>query len=195
MRKKMHGFASPLLPILHTAIAAACAAWASPVLAQQVGAADERTRLAPVIVTANKREQTLESVNGSVVVLEQPQLDDAQVRNTQDLGRVLPGVQMAGSGSMHYPLISVRGVTSAQDFYNPALTLYVDGVPQMPILVNQSLLDVERVELLKGPQGTLYGKSAEGGVINVTTRQPDNTVRAGLRAGWSSRDEIGRAHV
>lgn len=188
MRKKMHGFASPLLPILHTAIAAACAAWASPVLAQQVGAADERTRLAPVIVTANKREQTLESVNGSVVVLEQPQLDDAQVRNTQDLGRVLPGVQMAGSGSMHYPLISVRGVTSAQDFYNPALTLYVDGVPQMPILVNQSLLDVERVELLKGPQGTLYGKSAEGGVINVTTRQPDNTVRAGLRAGWSSRD-------
>ncbi|MFX5656692.1 TonB-dependent receptor plug domain-containing protein, partial [Acinetobacter baumannii] len=73
---------------------------------------DERTRLAPVIVTANKREQTLESVNGSVVVLEQSELDDAQVRSTQDLGRILPGVQMAGSGSLHYPLISVRGVTS-----------------------------------------------------------------------------------
>ncbi|MFX7879221.1 Plug domain-containing protein, partial [Acinetobacter baumannii] len=79
--------------------------------------------------------------------------------STQDLGRILPGVQMAGSGSLHYPLISVRGVTSAQDFYNPALTLYVDGVPQMPILVNQSLVEVERVELLTGPQGTLYGKS------------------------------------
>jgi pesticin/yersiniabactin receptor len=187
MRKMVHGFAYPLL---RTAVAAACAAWGSPVLAQEagVGTAEARTRLAPVIVTANKREQTLESVNGSVVVLEQSELDDAQVRSSQDLGRVLPGVQMAGSGSLHYPLISVRGVTSAQDFYNPALTLYVDGVPQMPILVNQSLLDVERVELFKGPQGTLYGKSAEGGVINVTTRQPDNTVRARLRTGWSSRD-------
>ncbi|WP_288408756.1 TonB-dependent receptor [uncultured Herbaspirillum sp.] len=177
MRKKFYGRTRSTLG---AAITAACAAWAAPALAQDAA-------LAPVIVTANKREQTLESVNGSVVVVEQLQLDDAQVRNTQDLGRVLPGVQLTGSGSIHYPLISVRGVTSAQDFYNPALTLYVDGVPQMPIFVNRSLLDVERVELFKGPQGTLYGKSAEGGVINVTTHQPDNTLRSRLRAGWSSR--------
>ena len=171
-----------LLP-LAAALAVAGITTAMPAVAQSTDAA-----LPAVTVTASKREQTIESVNGSVVVVEQPQLDDLQVRNTQDLARVLPGVQMSGSGSMLFPIISLRGVTSAQDFYNPALTLYVDGVPQLPIFLNQSLIDVERVELLKGPQGTLYGKSAEGGVINVITRQPDNNLHARVRAGVSSRD-------
>lgn len=178
--------------ILAAAISLACAGMSIPTFAQVAvdnnSAGNADTALPIVTVTANKREQSLDSVNGSIVVLEQPVLDDAQVRSTQDLARVLPSIQMAGSGSLLYPIISLRGVTSAQDFYNPALTLYVDGVPQMPIFLNQSMLDVERVELLKGPQGTLYGKSAEGGVINVTTHQPDNTVRARVRAGWSSRD-------
>ncbi|MET0265712.1 MAG: TonB-dependent receptor [Duganella sp.] len=149
--------------------------------------ADSAAELPTVTVSASKREQALDSINGAAVVVGQPVLDDAGVQSTFDLARVLPGVQMSGSGSLLFPLISVRGVSSAQDFYNPALTVYVDGVPQLAVFAQQSLLDIERVELLKGPQATLYGKSASGGVLNLVTRQPDNSTRLRLRAGVSSR--------
>ncbi|WP_082754884.1 TonB-dependent receptor [Burkholderia savannae] len=149
--------------------------------------AAQATELSAVTVTASKRDQPLATLNGAAVVVEQPALDDAQIANTLDLARVLPGVQMTGGGSLLFPLIGLRGVTSAQDFYNPALTVYVDGVPQLPTFASQTLMSVDRVELLKGPQGTLYGKSAEGGVLNIVTMPPDNTPRVHLRAGVSSR--------
>ncbi|BBU82992.1 hypothetical protein EIMP300_43920 [Escherichia coli] len=89
-----------------------------------------------------------------------------------------------------FPLstISLRGVSSAQDFYNPAVTLYVDGVPQLSTNTIQALTDVQSVELLRGPQGTLYGKSAQGGIINIVTQQPDSTPRGYIEGGVSSRD-------
>jgi len=143
----------------------------------------------PVVVTsASKRDQRLDSVNGAVHVVPAQVLQDAQVENTLQLGRVLPGVQFAQSGSLLFPVVSLRGVTSAQDFYNPALTIYVDGVPQLPTFAAQQLMDVDHVELLKGPQGTLYGKSAEGGVLNIITRQPDNDAHFNASMGVSSRE-------
>lgn len=144
--------------------------------------------LPAVTVTASKREQSLDSVNGAVRIVSDRELADHQVENTMQLGRVLPGVQMAQSGSFIFPVTSVRGITSAQDFYNPALTVYVDGVPQLPTFAAQQLIDVDRVELLKGPQSTLYGKSALGGVLNIVSRQPDENVRVQASAGISSRD-------
>ena len=109
--------------------------------------------------TASKQEQALRDFNGAAVVVPADALHAAQVDSTLQLSRVPPGVQMSSSGSFLFPVISVRGITSAQAFYNPALTVYVDGVPQVPTFASQLLTDVERVELLKGPQGTLYGKS------------------------------------
>ncbi len=144
--------------------------------------------LSPIVVTASKRDQALESVNGAAYVVPAQDLHDAQVESTSQLGRVLPGVQFEQSGSFLFPVISVRGVTSAQDFYNPALTVYVDGVPQLPTLAAQQLVDVDRVELLKGPQSTLYGKSAQGGVLNIISRQPDNDPHFRASAGVFSRE-------
>ncbi len=89
---------------------------------------------------------------------------------------------------MLFSTISLRGVSSAQDFYNPAVTLYVDGVPQLSTNTIQALTDVQSVELLRGPQGTLYGKSAQGGIINIVTQQPDSTPRGYIEGGVSSRD-------
>ena len=117
---------------------------------------------------------------------ERTELEDAQAASTLDLARVFPDLTLSYSGSQLFPIVTLRGVTSAQDFYNPALTVYVDGVPQLPVAAIQSLVDVERVELLKGPQGTLYGKSAQGGVLNIVTHQPDGTPQAIVRAGVSS---------
>lgn len=89
------------------------------------------------------------------------QLRQKQVRDTNDLARVLPGVQIQSSGSFLFPAITVRGITSAQDLYHPATTFYVDDVPVLPINAMQSLIGIESVQLLRGPQAALYGQSAE----------------------------------
>ena len=148
---------------------------------------DDHRGLPALNVSAGKGSQSRSSVNGAVVVVERAQLEQAQVVNTLDLARVLPGVQMSQSGSQLFPVIGLRGITSAQDFYNPALTVYVDGVPQLPVFAAQTLLNVERVELLKGPQGTLYGKSAEGGVLNIVSAVPDNTPALRVHSDISNR--------
>lgn len=115
------------------------------------------------------------------------QLRQAQVRDTNDLGRVLPGLQIENTGNFLFPAITSRGITSAQDPYHPATTFYIDDVPVLPINAMQSLISVDSVQFLRGPQATLYGQSAEGGVIDIKTRQPDSHQHVSFEAGAESR--------
>ncbi|EPH4017041.1 siderophore yersiniabactin receptor FyuA, partial [Salmonella enterica subsp. enterica serovar Typhimurium] len=151
----------------------------------QTSQQDEST----LVVTASKQSSRSASANNvSFTVVSAPELSDAGVTASDKLPKVLPGLNIENSGNMLFSTISLRGVSSAQDFYNPAVTLYVDGVPQLSTNTIQALTDVQSVELLRGPQGTLYGKSAQGGIINIVTRQPDNTPRGYIEGGVSSRD-------
>ena len=151
----------------------------------QTSQPDEST----MVVTASKQSSRSASANNvSSTVVSAPELSDAGVTASDKLPRVLPGLNIENSGNMLFSTISLRGVSSAQDFYNPAVTLYVDGVPQLSTNTIQALTDVQSVELLRGPQGTLYGKSAQGGIINIVTQQPDSTPRGYIEGGVSSRD-------
>lgn len=117
-----------------------------------------------IVVTASKQSSRSASANNvSSTVVSAPELSAAAVTSSDKLVRVLPGLNIENSGSLIFSTVSLRGVSSAQDFYNPAVTLYVDGVPQLSTNTIQALTDVQNVELLRGPQGTLYGKSAQGG--------------------------------
>ncbi|GAB3121511.1 TonB-dependent receptor [Novispirillum itersonii] len=146
--------------------------------------------LPTVTVTANKRPQASGATDSSVLVRSGADLEEAGVRTITDLEKVFPGLHISARGSSTYANVSIRGMSSP-DFYNPAVQVYVDGVPQDPATLSQALTDVDRVELLKGPQGSLYGAGAYGGVINIITRRPDSartTVSAGLStAGQDSR--------
>ncbi|WP_027015479.1 TonB-dependent receptor [Comamonas composti] len=182
-------FKRPRSRVFAAALASLAAlAESSSALAQQedVGQEQAVAVLPAVVISGSKRGQRLDGLHGAASVVERTELEDAQATSTLDLARVFPDLTLSYSGSQLFPSFTLRGVTSAQDFYNPALTVYVDGVPQLPVSAIQSLVDVERVELLKGPQGTLYGKSAQGGVLNIVTHQPDNTSQAMLRTGISS---------
>ncbi|QED63832.1 siderophore yersiniabactin receptor FyuA [Escherichia coli] len=151
----------------------------------QTSQQDEST----LVVTASKQSSRSASANNvSSTVVSAPELSDAGVTASDKLPRVLPGLNIENSGNMLFSTISLRGVSSAQDFYNPAVTLYVDGVPQLSTNTIRALTDVQSVELLRGPQGTLYGKSAQGGIINIVTQQPDSTPRGYIEGGVSSRD-------
>ncbi|EFA4544968.1 TPA: siderophore yersiniabactin receptor FyuA [Escherichia coli] len=153
----------------------------------QTSQQDEST----LVVTASKQSSRSASANNvSSTVVSAPELSDAGVTASDKLPRVLPGLNIENSGNMLFSTISLRGVSSAQDFYNPAVTLYVDGVPQLSTNTIQALTDVQSVELLRGPQGTLYGKSAQGGIINIVTQQPDSTPRGYIEGGVSSRDSF-----
>lgn len=152
---------------------------------------DGAIRLAPVTVTANKREQSLDRVDGAVAVRTAEDLEAAGVTTVQDLEKVFPGLEIRSRGSRAYANVTIRGITSP-DFYNPAVQIYVDGVPQDSTYFTQELVNVERIELLRGPQGTLYGRNAHGGVINIITRQPDGLrVDGGGMIGTRGQDAHG----
>lgn len=146
--------------------------------------------LPTVTVTANKRPQASGATDSSVLVRSGADLEEAGVRTITDLEKVFPGLHISARGSSTYANVSIRGMSSP-DFYNPAVQVYVDGVPQDPATLSQALTNVDRVEVLKGPQGSLYGAGAYGGVINIITRRPETartTVSAGLStAGQDSR--------
>ena len=137
-------------------------------------------QLDEIHVTANKRDQELSRVDGAVSVQTAQDLERAEVKKVADLEKVFPGLVIRQRGNRAYSNFTVRGMSSP-DFYNPTVQVYVDGVPQSDAFLTQELIDVERVEFLRGPQGTLYGRNAYGGVINIVTRRPrENKVSGGL---------------
>ncbi len=130
------------------------------------------TILDKITITATKRAQEIGKVDSSVTVVTGEELAQRGVRTVDDLPKVFPGVSMGNRGNRVYSNVTVRGISSP-DYFNPTVQVYVDGVPQLPSSFAQMLTDVERVELLRGPQGTLYGANAYGGVINIITKRND----------------------
>lgn len=122
-------------------------------------------------LSGSKNEITLGRLNGSARVATGQELLAAGVRSVDELERIIPEIKVNTRSSRNYANITVRGISSP-NFYSPSVAVYVDGVPQDVSYLTQDLWNVERVELLKGPQGTLFGMNAVGGVLNVVTRKP-----------------------
>ncbi|WP_051690983.1 TonB-dependent receptor [Photorhabdus australis] len=137
-----------------------------------------------LVVTANKREEALNKVDGSVLVKTGEELEQAGITQVQDLERAFPGLQIRSRGNRTYSATTIRGISSP-DFYSPSIRIYVDGVPQDHQFLTQELINVERVELLRGPQGTLYGGNAQAGVINIITRSPKEGPWLNLSGNYS----------
>lgn len=129
-----------------------------------------------IVVTAQKEAQNIQEVPISITALAGESLENAQVNNVLDLGNTLPNVQINSfSNSPDSAVFTIRGigVNDADPYVGTTVSVVVDGVV---VGVNTaallSLFDIERVEVLRGPQGTLFGANTTGGVINVVTKQP-----------------------
>ena len=137
-------------------------------------AADEPATLEEVIVTAQRREQRLQDVPIAVQVVSQDLIQKATADNIGQMDRYVPGLSVS-SDSPTQPHFQIRGI-GASDFgvgTDPAVGVYVDGV--YAARSGASLLafnDIERIEVLRGPQGTLLGRSSAAGAISVVTRKP-----------------------
>ncbi len=132
-------------------------------------------QLDDVVVTAEKKEDELQAIPSSVTALSSRQVERYRLWNSKDITAIVPNLYSADPGDGRN-VTSIRGITSTS--YDPAVATYVDGVNQFGLdtYISQ-LFDVERIEVLRGPQGTLYGRNAMGGVINIITKQPTNITR------------------
>lgn len=134
---------------------------------------EESNQLDEVTVTAQKREEFLQQVPVSITAISSKQVQEFRLWNSKEITAIVPNLYAANSGDMRN-VTSIRGITTTS--YDPAVATYIDGVNQFSLdTYIASLLDIERIEVLRGPQGTLYGRNAMAGVINIITRQPTNT--------------------
>ena len=141
------------------------------------------TQLDDIVVSAGKREENVRALPLSVTVLDAAEVQANRLWAMEDLRTQVSNLYSSSPGDGRN-VTSIRGVTSTS--YDPAVTTYVDGVGDMTLdTYIPQLFDVDRIEVLKGPQGTLYGRNALGGVINILTRPPsdDKTAFAEVSAG------------
>ena len=136
-------------------------------------------KLEEVTVTAQKREENLQKVPISMTVFDKFTIEDSKIESIQDVASYTSNFTLENrGGGVSVP--SIRGiVNSSFSRMAPSAGIIIDGIPiSNSNSFNETLMDIERIEVLKGPQGTLYGKDAQAGVINIITKQPDNTTRA-----------------
>lgn len=126
-----------------------------------------------IIVTAERSEKSLQKTSLSLQVLTPADLEKSNLTQASDLNTMVPGVQIGTGGNA--PQIYIRGVGdfAASALSNPAVAVNIDGVyVARPQAINSLFYDLERIEVLKGPQGTLYGRNASGGAINLISKRP-----------------------
>ena len=167
------------------------AATGSPVQAQQVqpAAAERPVEIEEVVVTAQKRSESLQNVPVSVTALTAGQLGSLKLDNASSLTSQIPNLQVNGIVGEGSPLFSLRGVSMFDYSLNQSspVASYIDEVYKGNfVLFGVEMYDLERVEVLRGPQGTLYGKNTTGGAINFITHKPGFDTEGYVKAGFGN---------
>jgi iron complex outermembrane recepter protein len=177
--KSMHRIAAVSVIAMATFLAPAGTA-----LAQEADQPDENA--GEIIVTATKRAESVNSVPMSITAASGDDLAAAGIRSADDLGKIVPGFTFTQS-AYSTPVYSLRGV----GFYNydiastPTVTVYQDEAPlPFSAMSRGASFDLERVEVLKGPQGLLFGSNSTGGAVNYIAARPTKSFKAGLDAGY-----------
>jgi len=155
-----------------------------------IGVTDEAfAQLDEIIVTAQKREQTLADVPISLTVIKGTELTERGISNFEELAPLVPNFEVAFDTIRSF--VSVRGVsTELNAGGEQSIGTFVDGIYRGLIeQVRFAFMDVERVEVLRGPQGTLFGKNTVGGAISVTAAKPTDEFEAVVNSTYEFRNE------
>lgn len=154
--------------------------------------AAEKSAGGDIVVTANKREQNLNDVGLSVTAIGGEALAERRITSVQDIAAAIPGLKFAESGA-GTPIYTLRGIGFNEESLGvyPSVSVYTDEVPlPFPVLTLRAAFDLERVEALKGPQGTLFGQNATGGAINYIAAKPTDELRYGVEASYGRFNDI-----
>ncbi len=170
-----------------TAVAAAIVMPSTSVHAQQKGFLEE------IVVTAQKREQSVQDVPIAVTVLDSEKIESAHAVGFESLQQLVPSVSFRKGNTNRNSAVVVRGIgtISFSTAAEPSVSTVVDGV-----VLGRSgqaftdLYDLERLEVLRGPQGTLFGKNASAGVVNLTTKRPSQEFEGSVNLSVFEDDEV-----
>lgn len=163
-----------------------------PVMAFAVDESRHKTvELGTIIVTADKQEENIQDVSSSIIAMDSMDIEDKKIDSMAEIVDFIPNMMFFNDGMTQVNKVTTRGISAPTMARNMTSTgMYVDGVPTLGSYgYEEGLLDIERIEVLRGPQGTIYGKNTEAGAINIITRQPGNEFkgRASAEAGqWLS---------
>jgi iron complex outermembrane recepter protein len=182
----------------------AFAAMAMPAYAQE--AAEDDGSLTEIVVTAQKREENLQQTPLAISAIGSEQLELRQLTETKDLSAIAPNVSVSGgTTNATAAVITIRGIPTAADEtqgYDSPIGLYLDGVYlARSSAASFEVADIERVEVLRGPQGTLFGRNTTGGAVNFVTRLPSKDFGVKLRGGignygsWLARGSIDTGQI
>lgn len=145
--------------------------------------------LGDIVVTARKTSESLQKVPESVSVISSAVIENAGVTSVEDFSKFTPNVKIATGASPTYTKISARGITTPQGA-EPPMALVIDGVQLSDVtFFNVDLVNLERIEVLRGPQGSLYGRNAIAGAINITTKRPTNEFSGAAKLGYANGDD------
>jgi iron complex outermembrane receptor protein len=179
--------------------ASAVALLAQPAFAQTANGssvepqAPKTSQIEDIVVTAQRRAQSVMAVPLSIQATTGEQLNNSGIRDLTALSQTTPGfTPLSGAG---FTQIFVRGIgNSLYIGADPSVAYFVDDVPRIYGSMADNLIDVERVEILKGAQGGLYGRNSTGGAVNVITRAPNTeALEGGLRASYGEKNTFAAA--
>jgi iron complex outermembrane receptor protein len=142
--------------------------------------------LEEIVVTARKRDEALLDVPVAVNAFSEKEIESAGILRPQDFIALTPNMTMVQTQNQGTSFIVVRGISQARNS-EPSVAVLIDGVLMAnPSQFNQELFDIESIQVLKGPQGALYGRNAIGGAVIITTRQPGDELSGKVTVGYDS---------
>ena len=142
--------------------------------------------LEEIVVTARKRQESLQDVPIAVTAFTEDQIESAGIQRPADFISLIPNVTIVDTANVGDTQVSIRGIVSTRDAES-TFAYVVDGVlTTNPNSFNEELLDIQQIEVLKGPQGALYGRNAVAGAILVTTKEPTDELEGRIRVGAGS---------
>jgi outer membrane receptor protein involved in Fe transport len=156
----------------------------------QPQAATDNAGSGDIVVTANKREQSVNSVGLTIQAAKAEELTNRGISGPADLGKLVAGFTFTQS-LYSTPVYTLRGIGLYDATFGaaPSVSVYTDQIPRnVPVMSDALDLDIERVEVLKGPQGTLFGQSATGGAVNYIVGKPTRDFHAGFDASYERFD-------
>ena len=165
------------------------AAWVIAI-AIAVPAMGQGTEMEEIVVTARKRDESFQDVPVTVNVFTEKLVEDAGIQRPADFIQMVPNMTLVETQNAGNAFVVIRGISQARNS-EPSVAVQVDGVLETnPAEFNQELFDIEQIEVLKGPQGALYGRNAIGGAIIINTKDPDDEFEARVKAGYGNENSM-----
>ncbi len=162
-----------------------------PAIAQAQGAgaqADDEFSIEEIVVTSRKRGEALQDVPATVSAFTEADIESIGVSSMRDYAALVPNLFLIETQASAFTFVNIRGITQMRNL-DPSVAVVIDGVLSTnSIAMSQELFDIQQIEVLKGPQGALYGRNAMGGAINITTKRPSNETEGFVRIGYGNGD-------